>query len=48
MDEIFIPRKFKEKIAPKNTEEQKKISNQNLMKLKGEIEILENSNIQHN
>ena len=42
-DEIFIPRKFKEKITPQDTEEQeKKIkANLNLMKLKAQTEILE-------
>ena len=42
-DEIFISRKFKEKITLQNTEEQKKIkANHNLMKLKAQTEILEN------
>ena len=40
-DEIFIFRKFQEKITPQDTEEQKKIkANLNLMKLKGQTEIL--------
>ena len=41
-NEIFIPRKFQEEITPRDTEEQKKIkANLNLMKLKAQIEILE-------
>ena len=42
-DEIFIPRKFQEKITPQDTEEQKKKikANFNLMKLKAQTEILE-------
>ncbi len=41
-DEIFIFRKFQEKITPQDTEEQKKIkANHNLMKLKAQTEILE-------
>ena len=40
-DEIFIPRKFQEKISPQDTKEQKKIkANLNLMKLKAQTEIL--------
>ena len=39
-DEIFIPRKFKEKITPQDTEEQKKVKvNHNLMKLKAQTDI---------
>ena len=41
-DEIFIPKKFKEKITPQDSEEQKKMkANFNPMKLKAQIEILE-------
>ena len=41
-DEIFISWKFKEKITPQDTEEQKKIkANLNLMKLKVQTEIQE-------
>ena len=41
-DEIFIPRKLKEKITPQYAEEQKKIkANLNLMKLKAQTETLE-------
>ena len=42
-DKIFIPRKFKEKITPQDTEEQKKVKDKlTLMKLKSPLEILEN------
>ena len=41
-DEIFIPKKFQEKITPQDTEEQKKIkANLNLLNLKAQTEILE-------
>ena len=41
-DEIFLPRKFQEKITPQDIEEQIKIkANLNLMKLKAQTEIPE-------
>ena len=44
-DEIFIPRKFKEKITPQDTEEQKKIKAN--LKLKAQIEIPEDKTIHY-
>ena len=48
-DEIFIPRKLKEKITPPDIEEQKKIKAKlNLMKLKSQTEIMEDKNTHYN